>query len=611
MDLFKDIYNSYLIPSWDGVHSWIIESVSFFGAFLESLSFEQSMALFFCFVLLIVTRNILFIKRNLKKTLDSDDKIRGFIEEIKYSENRINESIKNLKQSHKSKFENIMDYIPAYPVQIDRTGEVLDSLDKFYGEAEDRFKGLVKRNKDEIKLLELLRRELQEVREDNTSSIQHELSNLPEIMEEIKGEQYKRFNRLDKQIDSIDVSPQVNIPLQPDIVFPIPKDYSEEISNLNRMISDMGKGISHFQQDLNNTNDISHYKNIEHTIELLLNGKDEFISERLKLTENKIIDAMPIPTILREAKDNSQEFNFPDFKKLNRELLIQIEEAVSARLDELNKSILQSRELSSNEIENTISQIDKITKVVTSKLLEVKPNGNNNQEVINSIGNLSIELERLKKQVSNISKEVIDNIPEQQKSINIEEIIDPKLKEIERIFNEGTKEIKTEIRNSADNISDLIIKLPLINRDDLSTMDISLNSLHKNMNTIINKISDIDITIKENQDKFNMIFFTHISDLKLFINNLRSETNDINIETIIFELNNKFDKIDHNFDKFLKQLSANTDRNGSPYEINTESLDQIKHIFEVDIINQYQETMIFLEMLGNRINELTTKRNKS
>ena len=613
MNFLQDIYTSYLIPSWNGVYSWIIESVNFGTAFLESLSFEQGGALFLCFVLLTVTRNLLFIKRTIKKTLDSEEKIENFIKEIKHSEDRINDSIKNLKKSHKSKFENIMEYIPPYPIQIDRTDEILNLVNLLGKKSEDSFNGLTKRNKDEIKLLELLRRELQEVREDNSANIEQELSNLPMVMEEIKSEQYKRFNRIDKQIDNIDVSPVVNIPQMPEIKIPAQKDYTEELDKYyEKYEQTYNKFIIAFENRSSSNENENNFKILKEKIAELLDYKTD-LDQRLKQMEHKIIDAMPVPTILRESSEsNQQEFNFPDFRKLNRDLLVQIEEAVSARLEELNKSIIESRELSSNEIENTIASIDKIATLVTSKLSSFHPdvidNGVNNI-VLSGINDLSNELENLKTQVSNILKQEI--IIPQQSKLNIEEIIDPKLKEIERIFNEGKEEIKTEIKTSGNNISDLILNLPIVNRDDLSTMDINLSKLYSGMNNIINRISDIDITMKENQDKFNMIFFTHINDLKNSINEFREETNDVNLEPIISNIETRFNKLDHNFDKFLKQLS-NIDSDGSKYEIELDkkSIDEIKHIFEVDIINQYQEQMIFLELLGNKISELSFKNNK-
>jgi hypothetical protein len=562
--------------------------------FYETIAIEQMSALFICFVLFYIVRSISFIKTEIKEVREDGESVEKLICEIKYSEERVHDRVRDLKQSHKDHFKKISDYIPDYPVLRDRTDEVLNYLSGFEEKVKDSFAGLKKRNKDEIKLLELLRREVQEAREDNASSVQLEL---PKNVDDIQKEQFIRFNRLEKQIANLDISPIVKMP---EINIPPQKDNYEVLKQINDKIERIDKSI-YSATILSQSDQIRYSDNTSVSkdfwpkkIEQWLGEQQKLLNQRLKLTENKIIDNMPSDsqTIINTKNES---VNIPDFRKLNRDLLLQIEEVVSARLEELNKKILESREISTLEIQRTIDQVKKISTIVTCKLLEVKPAiliSSNNSEVLQSIKDLERELKSLKNQVANESVSVISG------TLIPDTALTDKISEIERLFKEETKEIKKDIRIVGD---DILMRLPLVDKNIVIPLTQSLSLIQSKMESMINVISDIDITIKENQDKVNLMFFSNINELKSHISNFKS---DPNLVPILDRINTGFDKIDHNFDKFLTRLSA-IPTEGSKYDIYPKSLEEIKHIFEVDIVNQYQEQMIFLELLGAKISELT------
>lgn len=561
--------------------------------FYETITIEQMSALFICFVLFYIVRNISFIKTEIKEVREDGESVEKLISEIKYSEERVHDRVRDLKQSHKDHFKKISDYIPDYPVLKDRTDEVLNFLSNFDNEVKNSFSGLNKRNKDEIKLLELLRREVQEAREDNSASNCN--LELPKSVEDIQKEQFIRFNRLEKQIESLEIKPIVKIP---SINIPEPKDYTNRLDEINKNYEKIYNKFTIALKNRNPSKDIN-FQQLKDKLVNLIDQKrlEREFNERLKLTENKIIDNIPTPIIIQTNRDNIKELELPDFKKLSRDLLLQIEEVVSARLEELSKKILESREISTLEIQRTIDQVEKISKIVTNKLLEVKPAVliNNNSEVLQSIKDLEKELRNLKNQVAN------ESVPVISETLIPDIALTDKISEIERLFKEETKEIKNEIKIVGNDVSDLLIRLPLIDKNIVIPLTQSLSLIQNKMQGMINVISDIDITIKENQDKVNMMFFSNINELKSSISQFNNEPN---LVPILDRINTGFDKIDHNFDKFLTRLSA-IPTEGSKYDINPKSLEEIKHIFEVDIVNQYQEQMIFLELIGAKISEIT------
>jgi hypothetical protein len=553
---------------------------------LSYFSIEQSISLLLCFSLWYVVRSVFSIKKMIE---DDKDRNEDFISEAKFSEERIYTKMIDFHQSHKDTTKKVI--LDNIEIPEDRTEELLEYLYEQDKTNCDYFHGLKKRNKDEIKLLELLRREVQEIREDNLTNLENIIfPDYSKNIDIVQNEQSKRFSKLERQINNINVNPIVKIPSQdtPIINIPKQKDYSPTLDLI----------ISH----------INHIKN---------NPK----GQNNKQTITQLMDWTRFETMLgkysKEIKDNQQKNipiqqvhvspkiphpPLPDFKQMNRDLLLQVEEAVSSRLEELNRNILNNKKSYSIEIQNTISQINKITEIVTNKLSSVKiPNTNitdNNKEVLGSISQLSIELNNLKKQVSNISREIPVPI------INVSNPI--KIDQIEDIFNNGKEEIKKEIKKESKIINDILIRLPLVDNIIISKLNNNIIDIAAKMKTLSYTINHIDITQKENQDKVNMLFFTHMNSLKNSIKELKS-LKDINLEPIIVNLEDRFNNIDTNFDKFLEKLS-NMDTDGSKYDINPESLDQIKHIFEVDIINQYNEVMLFLDLMGSKISELTIRK---
>lgn len=573
----------------------------------EQSTFEQLMSFFFCIVLLYIVRSISFIKKEIKEVREDEEAIEQFIKEIKFSESRIGDSINDLKQSHKAHFKRIGEYIPKYPdPPLDRTPEVLESITNLSQEQVTNLTGLRKRSKDQIKLLELLRREFQEVREDSASNTQQEF---PESIHEIEKELYLRFNRLEKQIDNIEINPIVKVPEQKQFetntLKQKEKDYTEQFDLLNKQIENMKTNINSFEKMKNYNSNSYFYITDKKELEFLLIEREELLHRKLKETEHKIIDIVSQSQSVVIKQSISESTEIPDFRKLNRELLLQIEEAVSSRLEELNQKILESRDISTLEIQKTIDQIQNITSVVTNKLLEVKPNisMSNNSEILQSINDLGKELQNLKFQIPK-PKDESPMIYGPGISSGFESPdLAGKFAEITKIFNQGTQEIKQEVRKVGNGVEDLLIRVSHANSDVINKLDISLHKIIAKMKTLSNSINDIDITTKENQNKISMVFYNHID-------NLRSElfnVDNASTSPLMDNINSRFDKIDANFDKFLGILS-NIPRDGSKFEINPKILDELKQIFETDIVNQYREQMVFLELIGAKISELNTRK---
>ncbi|MBC8427336.1 MAG: hypothetical protein H8D97_00445 [Proteobacteria bacterium] len=570
---------------------------------------EQILAIFFSFVLLYVVRSLSFLKKEIKEIREDEKSIEKLITEVKHSETNIHSRVRDLKQSHKDHFKKIGEYIPAYPsFPKDRTNEVLELISKNYEETKDNFTELKKINESEIKLLELLRREIQEAREDNANSIQLELADLPKDINDITKEQYLRFNRLEKQIENIKVSPIIKIPECPkiNIVQKSSPDYTFSLIELKDKIEKLNDSI-HSASIISNSNQIPKEKKEENKqfwnkkIDEWKSEQEKLISEKLKETEHKIIDSIPAPIIIKDIDSQQlKEFSLPDFRRLNRDLLLQIEEVVSARLEDLNQQILNSRELSTFEIQNTINQVERISKIVTNKLLEVKPTVliNNNSEVLQAIKDLEKELSNLKNQVQQeIHKPGISSEFEKDNSddLNI------KLEEIARIFKEESTEIKTEVRQVSRDTTQILMRLASVERSITNKLSIGITNIISKMKSLSNNINDIDITLKENQNKISMLFYNHTNDLK---SELKGLPTNVNLNPIIDNITSYFDIIDYNFEKLLTAFS-NISNEGSKYDINPKVFEEIKHIFEIDIINQYNEQMIFLELLGGKISELS------
>jgi hypothetical protein len=556
---------------------------------------EQYLALIVCFVLWYIVRSISFIKCEIREIREDEESIQGLITEIKNSEDRTNQNISNLKQSHKDYFKRLGEYMPPYPEQIlpeDRTNEILEGFVGVKNEIKDNLVGAKKRSKDVIKLVELARKEIQEARDDNASNnVQIEL---PKIVEEIQKEQYLGFNTLSKQITNLDINPIVKIP--PVEIKEEYKNYEKQLEHISKEIKNINHSVSVYSKLLKDSTDRTPDIMIQRkeNLEKLLEKQNKLLNDRLKLMENKIIDNIPSNQTIINTKTES--VNIPDFRRLSRDLLLQIEEIVSTRLEELNKKILESREVSTIEIQRTIDQVEKISKIVTNKLLEVKPSVliNNNSEVLNAIKDLEKDLKQLKIQVAS------ESVPVITKEDNSE--LTNRINEIEKLFVSESQEIKNEVKQVGSDINGLFLRLPFAEQYKIKELKSSVDDILYGMKSMSNNINDIDITVKANQNKVSMLLFNHFTDLK----NSIPKHKEPNLIPIFERLNGGFDKMDNNFNKFLDKLSK-IPTEGSQYDINPESLNDIKHIFETDIINQYQEQMIFLELLGAKISELSGK----